>query len=370
MSRKIQFASTADWDANTSVVFFDWTTGKIVRVSDGALITYSDANITAQIQLPTGSPGSVSIPAGAAAGTYFALAFETLTPISSSESFYGWGDEIPLTYDGTDLVVNAPSAVHAGNTASDKILVLYTASGKNVGFKIFHPASGFWYNNSTDSLELYNSGNYAKYPVHASADDSGLVYTAIWPPSLTDPPYLIIPTESAPASDFAQGDFDYSPYEVTLVPAGGLLNVNGALNKTEHDHLLSIDPNLATVRNTVDSDGELELVEGNDYSLNPITFTRSNTPDFTTATVKLAIMSEAHYNAGTGSSLVEVTGTVSIDSSVATFTFEPTPTNIAILLISPPNDPLDLVYEVRATIGGKDLTTHLGSVTVLRAVFG
>jgi hypothetical protein len=179
---------------------------------------------------------------------------------------------------------------------------------------------------------------------------------------------LIIPTESAPASDFAQGDFDYSPYEVTLVPADGLLNVNGALNKTEHDHLLSIDPNLATVRNAVDSDGELTLIESNDYSLVLIEFSRSNSPDFTTATVVLALIDETNYNAGTGDALLQITGTVSVDSDVVTFSFAPTPTQIDELIVTPPADPLDLVYEVRATIAGKPITTHLGTATVKRAI--
>lgn len=227
----------------------------------------------------------------------------------------------------------------------------------------FQPFNGSIFANWVD-------GNYSTYALAMAEQGTSGLYTITFP-SVAAGNYIVeahyqaggtpvidATVDTVIGSDVVFYDGVSSPYGVGSV----------TLSSAEHNQLFSIDPNFAVVSSPVDQTGTLTLVEGDDYSLNPITFTLTNSPDFTSAAVSLGFIDQSDYDSGNASPLLSISGTINVVSSVVTFSFTPTADNIELLITTPPNDPLDLVYQIRATIGGKNITTHLGSATVNRKV--
>ena len=103
MSATVQFNSTTQWNANTRVLFFDYNSEQVVS-STGALVADSDSARNAAAQTPTGDPGSVAIPTGTTPGTYYAYAYVGPTLATTDSPEYSWGDTLPLSWDGINLI--------------------------------------------------------------------------------------------------------------------------------------------------------------------------------------------------------------------------------------------------------------------------
>ncbi len=102
MSTTVDYNSTAEWDADSLVVFFDWETDKVVA-SDGSLVDDDDAAREETAQTPTGDPGSVSIPTDAASGLYYAVSYADEAAMLADDPNYSWGTDSGLWWDGTLL---------------------------------------------------------------------------------------------------------------------------------------------------------------------------------------------------------------------------------------------------------------------------
>ncbi len=102
MSDTVDYNSTAEWDADSLVLFFDWDTDQIVA-SDGSLVADDDAARIAAAQTPSGDPGSVSIPTDAASGLYYAYSYANEAAMLADDSDGEWGVDTGLRWTGTEL---------------------------------------------------------------------------------------------------------------------------------------------------------------------------------------------------------------------------------------------------------------------------
>lgn len=150
------------------------------------------------------------------------------------------------------------------------------------------------------------------------------------------------------------------------------------LTSDESDMLASIYGKLGattvSVQSQVAANGTMTLVKGDDYySTSALTLTRTAWPgeSIVGGTVAFSLMTKAVYDAGTGAAAlsgVACTFTNGATGSTIVVTVPLTAAQTAALTPSPAQNPLNYVYQIRATTaGGKIHTIFLGACTVKRA---
>jgi hypothetical protein len=124
------------------------------------------------------------------------------------------------------------------------------------------------------------------------------------------------------------------------------------------------------VASPVASNETVEIVAGDDYASTDstaITFTVAGYagPSLTSATVRMAIVNQDEYDAGSAAADLTITGTGAVDAGTATFTFELTAAQTDNLNTQPPQDSYSYVYQVTVeTSGGHLYTVAIGSMNV------
>lgn len=137
----------------------------------------------------------------------------------------------------------------------------------------------------------------------------------------------------------------------------------------------------------VDQYGNVRLIQGDDYyddDNNALRWEISNYddgdgnllgPDLTSATLTMRVMTKADYEEGTGSSVLEVAGTATMDGTTAVFLVELTSDDTDALDTSPATDRYSYVYQLvvetseghEVTVFITDTRRQVGALTCRRA---
>jgi len=124
------------------------------------------------------------------------------------------------------------------------------------------------------------------------------------------------------------------------------------------------------VASPVASNETVEIVAGDDYASadsTAIIFTVAGYagPSLTSATMRMAIVNQDEYDAGSAAADLTITGTGANPAGTATFTFELTAAQTDGLNTQPPQDSYSYVYQVTVeTSGGHLYTVAIGSLNV------
>ena len=129
-----------------------------------------------------------------------------------------------------------------------------------------------------------------------------------------------------------------------------------------------------TWRSPVNVDGDVELIQGDDYSPDMGTELTWSEADYSGAltaddTVELRLMTTAAYKAGTGTAALTKAGTLALAGTTLTATFALTTAEVATLTSTePPDGKVNYTYQIRATKDGERQTLGIGSLTLKRNV--
>lgn len=128
----------------------------------------------------------------------------------------------------------------------------------------------------------------------------------------------------------------------------------------------------ASINSPIKADLSAQIVAGYDYAAADDqglgwSVPSSQLPDLSTATITLYIMKAADFYAGTGVAALTLTGSVTTVSSNQVFIAELTAAQTATLSTSPPDDPMNYIYQLTATISGREFVIKTNALTCLRS---
>jgi len=135
-----------------------------------------------------------------------------------------------------------------------------------------------------------------------------------------------------------------------------LLETLGAV-KAKTDY---IGAGMVTWSSPVDTDGTMELIQGDDYDTLTEIITDYTGPDLSGSTIVLRLLPVASWNAGTLVGELEINGTFTVNGTTVTCLFALTAAETAALESAPPKERYNYKWQVVATKSGKIWTVSPG----------